>query len=90
MKELTYTQKLASVCFRTRHGDATKVAAKTGFSVAFVSEVLRGNFVNDKIMDAAYDLCKERTKNLDIINKMKAVKGVKDKFFTLEAIAVQN
>jgi|688.fasta_scaffold956230_2 hypothetical protein len=90
MKNQTYTQKLASVCFRTRHGDATRVAEKTGFSVAFVSEVLRGNFVNEKIMDAAYDLCKDRTKNLDIINKMKAVKGVKDKFFTLEAIAVQN
>lgn len=90
MVDKNYTKKLATICFSTRHGDATKVAEKTGFSVAFCSSVLRGHFINEQIIDAAYALCKGRAKNLDLINKMKGVKGVKEKFFNLDSIVLQD
>jgi hypothetical protein len=41
--------------------DVKDIAKATGFTPEYVSEVLRGNYLNDEVVEKAFDLTLERT-----------------------------
>lgn len=59
-KSVPYTFKLAQYCLRRRRGDFAKVAQMTGFTNTFVKGVLDGSYVNERIVNVAYNLAKTR------------------------------
>lgn len=59
-KVVPYTFKLAQYCLRRRRGDFAKVAQITGYTNTFVKSVLDGNFVNERIVNVAYNMTKAR------------------------------
>ena len=69
-KKLTPVQKLVVVNARLRHGDMAKVAKKTGFSPAMVKTVVEGRSFNDRILNTAYDMTRQRKKNFQVIKDM--------------------
>jgi hypothetical protein len=69
-KKLTPIQKLVVVNARLRHGDMSKVAKKTGFSPTTVKTVVEGRSNNDRILNAAYDITRQRKKNFQVIKDM--------------------
>jgi hypothetical protein len=71
-KKLTPVQKLVVVNARLRHGDMSKVAKKTGFSQAMVKTVVEGRSFNDRILNTAYDMTRQRKKNFQVIKDMTA------------------
>lgn len=71
-KKLTPIQKLVVVNARLRHGDMSKVAKKTGFSPAMVKTVVEGRSANDRILNTAYDMTRQRKKNFQVIKDMTA------------------
>lgn len=71
-KKLTPVQKLVVVNARIRRGDMAKVANITGFSSTTVRTVLEGRSFNDRILNVAYDMTRQRKKNFQVINDMKA------------------
>lgn len=71
-KKLTPVQKLVVVNARLRHGDMSKVAKKTGFSPTTVKTVVEGRSTNERILNAAYDVTRQRKKNFQVIKDMTA------------------
>ncbi len=69
-KKLTSIQKLVVVNARLRHGDMSKVAKKTGFSPTTVKTVVEGRSNNDRVLNAAYDITRQRKKNFQVIKDM--------------------
>lgn len=69
-KKLQPVQKLVVVNSRLRHGDMSKVAKKTGFSSTKVSSVLEGKSENDRILNFAYNLTRNRKKNFQVIKDL--------------------
>lgn len=69
-KKLTPVQKLVVVNARLRHGDMAKVAKRTGFSSTMVKTVVEGRSVNDRILNTAYDMTRQRKKNFKVIKDM--------------------
>lgn len=69
-KRLTPVQKLVVVNQRLRHGDMSKVAKKTGFSSSTVSSVLEGRSENERVLNAAYDMTRNRKKNFQVIKDL--------------------
>lgn len=69
-KRLTPVQKLVVVNQRLRHGDMSKVAKKTGFSSSTVSSVLEGRSENERILNVAYDMTRNRKKNFQVIKDL--------------------
>jgi hypothetical protein len=61
--KLSQIAKVASINSRRRTGDVTKVADRTGFSTSYVSDVLNGNYSNERIVNAAYDMSRGRKQN---------------------------
>jgi hypothetical protein len=59
----SYIQKAAIVNRRLRKGDITKVAGATGYSITHVSDVLRGNYFNTRIVNEAFDMTRGRQSN---------------------------
>lgn len=59
-KKLTYIQKVSKINKKLRIGDISNVAMETGFSNGYVSEVLNGNYFNDRIVNRAYDMTRGR------------------------------
>jgi len=70
-KKLTPVQKLVVVNARLRRGDMAKVSNITGFSSTTVRTVLEGRSFNDRILNVAYDMTRQRKKNFQVINDMK-------------------
>jgi len=75
MKNITYkkldpTQKLVSVNARLRHGDMSKVAKKTGASSALVTSVIEGRKEDKKVLNAAYNMTRDRKKNFHVIKDL--------------------
>lgn len=73
-KKLQPVQKLIVVNSRLRHGDMSKVAKKTGFSSTKVSSVLEGRSDNDRILNVAYNLTRNRKKNFKVIKDLTSKK----------------
>lgn len=68
--KLNYTQKVSRVNRKLRTGDITKVANTTGYSITHVSDVLSGKYENDRIVNEAYDLTRNRMSNATKLNKL--------------------
>jgi hypothetical protein len=68
--KLNYTQKVSRVNRKLRTGDITKVANTTGYSTTHVSEVLSGKYENDRIVNEAYDLTRNRMSNATKVSKL--------------------
>ncbi len=66
-RKLSYTQKLAIVNNRKRRGDVNTVSMETDFSPAYTSEVLSGKYINERIVNAAYDRARGRVENTSLI-----------------------
>jgi len=73
-KKLKPVQKLVIVNARLRHGDMAKVAKTTGFSSSTVSKVLEGTTENDRILNVAYDITRNRKKNFQVIKDLTSKK----------------
>jgi hypothetical protein len=68
--KLNYTQKVSRVNRKLRTGDITKVANTTGYSTTHVSDVLSGKYENDRIVNEAYDLTRNRMSNATKVSKL--------------------
>lgn len=73
-KKLKPVQKLAIVNSRLRHGDVAKVAKATGYSSPAVRNVLEGSSENNRILNVAYDLTRNRKKNFQVIKDLTSKK----------------
>jgi len=71
-QKLTYIQKVSRINRKLRTGDITSVANNTGYSTTHVSDVLRGNYFNDRIVNEAYDLTRGRMVNTKKIDQLSA------------------
>lgn len=58
--------KMTIIKSRQRRGDVTKVAGNTGYSVSYVSRVIRGLRNNESILNNAYRLTFRRLKNSEL------------------------
>ena len=67
-KKLSYTQKLAIVNSRQRRGDVAEIAYRTDYSTTHVSDVLSGKEFNERILNATYDLLRNRKANSTYVN----------------------
>lgn len=63
-QKLTPVYKIVAFTEARRHGDITRVAKETGFSVSYANKVLRGTRTNEAIVNKAYRLVKDRQTNL--------------------------
>lgn len=68
--KLNYTQKVSRVNRKLRTGDITKVAETTGYSTTHVSDVLSGKYFNDRIVNEAYDMTRNRMSNVVKVSKL--------------------
>jgi hypothetical protein len=64
-RPLSYTilstwEKSSNISPRKRRGDTTRVANLTSYSISHVSRVLRGERHNDRIINSAYNLTRDR------------------------------
>lgn len=66
-RKMSYNQKLAIVNNRKRRGDVSATAAATDFSPSYVSEVLSGKYLNERILNRAYDRARGRTENTELV-----------------------
>jgi len=63
-KNLSPVYKIVAFTESKQHGDQTRIAAETGYSVKHVNNVLRGRRNNTAIVNKAYRLVRSRTTNL--------------------------
>ena len=61
--KISLMAKIASINSRRRTGDVTRVSERTGYSTAHVSDVLNGHYVNEQIINSAYDMTRGRIQN---------------------------
>jgi hypothetical protein len=69
-QKLTYIQKVSRINRKLRMGDITSVANTTGYSTTHVSDVLSGKYINDRIVNEAYDATRGRMQNTTKIQKL--------------------
>jgi hypothetical protein len=69
-QKLTYIQKVSRINRKLRMGDITLVANTTGYSTTHVSDVLSGKYINDRIVNEAYDATRGRMQNTTKIQKL--------------------
>jgi hypothetical protein len=62
-QKLSYTQKISRINRKLRVGDITNVAASTGYSTTHVSDVISGKYLNERIVNEAYDVTRGRMSN---------------------------
>ena len=62
-EKLSYTQKLSRINRRLRQGDVSEVSHRTDYSVTHVSDVLSGRYTNERIVNKAYDMTRNRKEN---------------------------
>jgi hypothetical protein len=58
--KLSYVQKIKSIAANRQHGDARVVAKTVGYHETTVSEVLRGRYRNDVIVNEFYNMLYSR------------------------------
>jgi hypothetical protein len=68
--KLSYIQKVSRINRKLRTGDISKVAQTTGFSPNYTSEVLSGQYFNDRIVNEAYDVTRGRISNAVKLTQM--------------------
>lgn len=61
--KLSYTQKIARINRKLRVGDISNVAQSTGYSTTHVSDTLSGKYMNESIVNRAYDFTRGRISN---------------------------
>lgn len=61
--KLTYIQKVSRINRKLRTGDVTTIAEATDYSTTHVSDVLSGKYFNDRIVNKAYDMTRNRVSN---------------------------
>jgi DNA-binding IscR family transcriptional regulator len=66
MKRVPKLIKMTVIASRQRRGDVTKVAEATGYSVSYVSRVIRGVRNNEFILSTAYRMTRRRIKNSEL------------------------
>lgn len=69
-QKLTYIQKVSRINRKLRMGDITSIANNTGYSTTHVSDVLSGKYINDRIVNEAYDATRGRMANTTKIQKL--------------------
>lgn len=62
-QKLSYIQKVARINRRFRTGDVSSIAEATGFSTTHVSDVLSGNYYNERLVNQAWDIARNRISN---------------------------
>jgi hypothetical protein len=70
--KLTYIQKAARINRKLRTGDVSRVAEATGFSTSYTSQVLSGQYFNDRIVNTAYDMTRGRVTNAQKLDTLMA------------------
>ena len=70
-KKLQPVQKLVVVNQRLRHGDVSRVSKETGFSSSKVTSVLDGKSEEQRILNVAYNLTRNRKKNFQVIKALR-------------------
>jgi hypothetical protein len=63
----TPIEKLAIVNSRFRSGDLQKVVTKTGFKTPVVTKTINGNVINEKVLNYAFDMVRNRKPNLELL-----------------------
>lgn len=63
--KLTYLQKVSRINRKLRVGDITNVSKVTGYSTTHVSDVVAGKYINDRIVNEAYDVTRGRLSNAE-------------------------
>jgi len=63
--KLTYLQKVSRINRKLRVGDITNVSNVTGYSTTHVSDVVAGKYINDRIVNEAYDVTRGRLSNAE-------------------------
>jgi len=63
--KLTYLQKVSRINRKLRVGDITNVSNVTGYSTTHVSDVVAGKYINDRIVNEAYDVTRGRISNAE-------------------------
>jgi hypothetical protein len=66
-EKLSYIQKITRTNRKLRTGDISRVAVETGYSATHVSDVLAGNYFNDRILNRAYDITRGRKANSTLL-----------------------
>ncbi len=66
-QKLSYTQKISKINRKLRSGDVTLVANATDYSTSHVSDVLAGKYNNQRIVNRAYDMTRNRVENLELL-----------------------
>lgn len=67
---LSYSQKISSTKNRLKFGDIKRVAQTSGFSASYVSQVLSGQYKNERIVNVSYNLTKNRVSNASKVSQM--------------------
>ena len=60
--KLSYAQKIKSIASNRKHGDVRVVAKNIGYHESTVSEVVRGRYRNDEIVNEFYNMLYTRKK----------------------------
>ena len=61
--KLSLTQKIARINRKLRVGDISNIARITGYSTTHVSDTLSGKYLNETIINRAYDTTRGRISN---------------------------
>ena len=70
--KFSYLQKVSRINRKLRTGDISNVADSTGFSTTHVSDVLSGKYINERIVNRAYDMTRGRVSNAVKLNSFSA------------------
>lgn len=63
----TYIQKAVITNRRVRRGDVSKISESTGYSTAYISDVMTGKTFNNRIMNKAFNMVRGRKENLELL-----------------------
>ena len=74
-KKVEPIQKLVIVNQRMRHGDVSKISKKLETTSHKVNSVLDGKSEDSKILNAAYNMTRNRKKNTQVIKTLTAKKN---------------
>lgn len=68
-EKLSYEQKVSRINRKLRVGDISRLSESTGYSKTHVSDVISGKYINDRIVNSAYDLTRKRISNSVRLNE---------------------
>lgn len=64
----TPAEKLAIVNSRFRSGDLEKLVTKTGAKKPVVSKTIAGTSINEKVLNVAFDMFRNRKPNYEVLD----------------------